>query len=202
MTSSDATALPPGAVESAAARVGTSLSPQPARGGRVGVACATFNGGITTRLLDGALAALDEHGPGAAGATVVWVPGAFELPLAAQHLARAGTVDAVVALGAVIRGDTAHFDFVAGECARGLARVALDEALPVVFGVLTTDTVDQALERCGPGPANKGYEAGLTALEMVGVGHRLLVPVAASRPGGDAARAVSDGAGPLRRRGA
>lgn len=194
MTSSDATALPPGAVESAAERVGTSLGPAPDAGARVALACATFNGGITTRLLDGALAALDEHGPGAASATVVWVPGAFELPLAAQHLARTGTVDAVVALGAVIRGDTAHFDFVAGECARGLARVGLDEALPVVFGVLTTDTVAQALERCAEGPANKGYEAGLTALEMVGLRRRLF--------GQGPARPAPAGAGASRPEGA
>ena len=98
--------------------------------------------------------------------TVAWVPGAFELPLAAMRLAASGTVDAVVALGAVIRGDTGHFDFVAGECAAGLQRVALDTGVPVVFGVLTTDTVDQALARCGEGDDNKGYEAAVTALEM------------------------------------
>lgn len=189
MTSSEETALPAGAVEARTARVGTTLAPALAVDATVALACATFNGAVTARLLDGALAALDEHGSGAAGATVVWVPGAFELPLAAQHLARTGTVDAVVALGAVIRGDTAHFDFVAGECARGLARVALDEALPVVFGVLTTDTVGQALERCAEGPANKGYEAVVCALEMVGLRRRLF--------GGTALRAAA-AAGPAR----
>lgn len=192
MTSSDATALAPGAVEARARRVATTHAPAPAADARVAIACSTFNGGVTVRLLDGALAALDEHGAGAAGATVVWVPGAFELPLAAQHLARTGDVDAVVALGAVIRGDTAHFDFVAGECARGLARVALDEAMPVVFGVLTTDTVEQALERCAEGPANKGYEAGLCALEMVGLRRRLF---------GAAARPAAAGAALLRTEG-
>jgi 6,7-dimethyl-8-ribityllumazine synthase len=97
------------------------------------------------------------------------VPGAVELPLAAARLLWSGNFDAVIALGAVIRGDTAHFDFVAGECAAGLQRVALDTGVPVIFGVLTTDTVAQAQERAGPGETNKGYEAAVTALEMVGL---------------------------------
>jgi len=128
--------------------------------------CAKFNGGITERLLEGALAGLEASGIKATTVTVAWVPGAFELPLAAMRLAESGAVDAVVALGAVIRGETAHFDFVAGECASGLQRAALDTGVPVVFGVLTTDTVDQALARCGAGESNKGYEAVVTALEM------------------------------------
>lgn len=175
MTSSDDTALEPGTVATLAGRVAVSIDPSPDRSARVGVACARFNGAITARLLDGVLRALDAEGPGAATATVVWVPGAFELPLVAQQMARAAAVDAVVALGAVIRGDTAHFDFVAGECASGLARVGLDHGLPVIFGVLTTDTVDQALARCAPGPANKGYEAGISALEMVTLARRFEV---------------------------
>jgi 6,7-dimethyl-8-ribityllumazine synthase len=126
-------------------------------GVRVAVVCGRFNDFITGRLLDGAVAALEKYG--APEPTVVWVPGAFEIPLAAQALAR--THDAVVCLGAVIRGDTPHFDFVAGECASGLQRVQLDTGVPVVFGVLTTNTVAQAEERL-----DKGLESAEVALEM------------------------------------
>ncbi|HUY22262.1 MAG TPA: 6,7-dimethyl-8-ribityllumazine synthase [Acidimicrobiales bacterium] len=167
MTSSDATALSPEAVEAAAARVGASYVGDAGHGdARVAVVCAKFNGGITERLLAGVLAGLEANGVKAVTVSVAWVPGAFELPLAARRLAASGAVDAVVALGAVIRGDTAHFDFVAGECASGLQRVALDTGVPVVFGVLTTETVDQALSRSLDGEQNKGYEAAVTALEM------------------------------------
>ncbi|HTZ10362.1 MAG TPA: 6,7-dimethyl-8-ribityllumazine synthase [Acidimicrobiales bacterium] len=168
MTSSDQTALPPGAEAAVAARVGASHAgdADAAGGARLAVACARFNGGITVRLLDGFLAGLEASGVQPGAVTVAWVPGAFELPLVAQRLA-ARKADVVVALGAVIRGDTAHFDFVAGQCAAGLQRVAVDLGVPVVFGVLTTDTVEQALERSGPGPTNKGFEAARTALEMV-----------------------------------
>lgn len=183
MTAADITAVDPVAVSELASRVAIHLDPVPGTG-RVGLACARFNGGVTTRLLTGALDALDEHGAGAGGTTVVWVPGAYELPLAARAMALGGAVDAVVALGAVIRGDTAHFELVAGECARGLARVALDTGIPVMFGVLTTETVDQALERSRPGPANKGYEAAVGALEMVVVLHELTaLPAGRSREG-------------------
>jgi 6,7-dimethyl-8-ribityllumazine synthase len=140
-----------------------------ASGIQVAFACAVFNGGVTDRLLTGALAELEARGGVPADVTVVWVPGAYELPLAARALAAAGSADAVVALGAVIRGDTGHYDFVAGECAAGLQRVQLDTGVPVVFGVLTTDTVDQALVRSEPDAANKGREAAATAVEMVGV---------------------------------
>ncbi|MGH9006702.1 MAG: 6,7-dimethyl-8-ribityllumazine synthase [Acidimicrobiales bacterium] len=136
------------------------------RGLRVGVGCALFNGGITRRLLDGCLGGLAEASVDRADITVAWVPGAFELPLAAQRFADAGTIDAVVCLGAVIRGDTSHFDFVAGQCASGLARVALDSGMPVVFGVLTTDNVDQALERARDDETNKGREAARSAVQM------------------------------------
>ena len=167
MTSSDATALPPGALEAAGSRVGASYDGEGhAPGARVAVVCAKFNGGITARLLDGALAGLGAHGVDPSGVTVAWVPGAFELPLGALRVAMSGRVDAVIALGAVIRGETAHFDFVAGECASGLQRAALDSSVPVVFGVLTTDTVEQALARACDGPDNKGYEAARSALEM------------------------------------
>jgi len=171
MTSSDATALSPGAVAEVGGRVGASFDGNPGRaaqaeGASVALACAKFNGGITERLIDGALRAFDKHGLPAQSVEVAWVPGAFELPVAALRLAASGRVRAVVALGAVIRGDTAHFEYVAGPCAQGLQRVALDSGIPVVFGVLTTEDVDQALARSGAGDDNKGYEAAVTALEM------------------------------------
>jgi 6,7-dimethyl-8-ribityllumazine synthase len=178
MTSSDATALSADGIDAAARRVGSSHVGDVAGEARVALVCAKFNGGITERLLDGALAGLETSGTKAATVTVAWVPGAFELPLAALRLASSGVVDAVVALGAVIRGDTAHFDFVAGECASGLQRAALDTGIPVVFGVLTTDTVEQALDRCAEGESNKGYEAAVTALEMADLLRKL--PVSAS----------------------
>jgi 6,7-dimethyl-8-ribityllumazine synthase len=135
---------------------------------RVGVAVARFNQAVTEALLDGALAALREAGVADDAIDVVMVPGAFELPLTAQRMAVAGRYDAIVALGAVVRGDTPHFDFVAGEATTGLMRVALERDLPVAFGVLTTDTMEQALARAGGGHGNKGYDAAMTALEMVG----------------------------------
>jgi 6,7-dimethyl-8-ribityllumazine synthase len=167
MTSSDDTVLRPGAIAEVAQIVGHSYEGQAAGPARVAVACAKFNGAITVRLLDGVLGGLKDHGVPLESVAVVWVPGAVELPLAASRLCLSGDYDAVIALGAVIRGDTAHFDFVAGECAAGLQRVALDTGLPVVFGVLTTDTVAQAEERARADKTNKGYEAALTALEMV-----------------------------------
>jgi 6,7-dimethyl-8-ribityllumazine synthase len=181
MTSSDITALSPGAVADVAARVGASHVGNPGRaaqsaGTSVALACAKFNGGITERLVDGALRAFEKHGLPAQSVEVAWVPGAFELPAAAARLAASGRVLAVVALGAVIRGETAHFEYVAGPCAEGLQRVALDTGIPVVFGVLTTEDVDQALERSGAGDDNKGFEAAVTALEMAdllgGIGDR------------------------------
>jgi 6,7-dimethyl-8-ribityllumazine synthase len=180
MTSSDATALSADAIDVVAGRVGTSYAGDPSGEARVALVCAKFNGGITERLLEGALAGLEAGGIKAATVTVAWVPGAFELPLTAMRLAQSGAVDAVVALGAVIRGETAHFDFVAGECASGLQRTALDTGVPVVFGVLTTETVDQALARCASGEANKGYEAAVTALEMTDLLRKL--PSSVSRP--------------------
>jgi 6,7-dimethyl-8-ribityllumazine synthase len=174
MTSSDRTALPADAKSRAAARVGSSLDPTDlvpdiADGARIGFACAEFNGGITDRMLAAALDELERSGCEASAAVVAWVPGAFELPLVARGMAASGRVDAVVALGAVIRGDTGHYDFVAGECASGLQRVQLDTGLPVVFGVLTTDTVEQALVRSLPDGTNKGAEAARTALETLAV---------------------------------
>ena len=135
---------------------------------RVAVACGRFNDVITERLLNGCRAGLRAHGVGADDIAELWAPGAFELPLVAKALAETGRYDAVVTLGAVIRGGTPHFDFVAGECASGVARVSLDTGVPVVFGVLTTDTVEQAEERSVPDTReNKGWEAAETAIEMV-----------------------------------
>ncbi len=143
------------------------------RGLRVALACSRFNGNVTDLLLAGALAELDELGVAEADRTVAWVPGAFELPLAAMAMARTGLYDAVVCLGAVIRGETSHYDFVAGECAAGLQRVQLDMSLPVVFGVLTTESLEQALARAGGALGNKGSESAATAVEMVNVLRRI-----------------------------
>lgn len=133
---------------------------------RVGVACGRFNDLVTERLLAGAIDGLVRHGVDEASITVVWAPGAIELPLVAQRLATSGEVDAIIALGAVVRGETDHHEHVGGQCAAGLQRVALDTGVPVAFGVLTTHTLDQALERAGAKAGNKGYEAAETALEM------------------------------------
>lgn len=134
---------------------------------RVALACSRFNDLITERLRAGAHSGLIRHGVDEASITEAWVPGAFELPLVAQRLAASGEFDAVIALGAVIRGATGHYEHVAGQCASGLQRVQLDTGVPVVFGVLTTDTLEQALERAGVKAGNKGFEAASTAIEMV-----------------------------------
>jgi len=153
----------------------TSASPTPltAAGFRLAVILSRYNEDIVQGLLAGARAAFRAHGGTEAALRVEQVPGAFELPLAARALALSGTVDAVVALGCVIRGDTAHFEYVAGECARGLSRVMLDTGVPVSFGVLTVETHAQALERCASGPLNKGAEALETALAMAALLRRL-----------------------------
>jgi len=137
-------------------------------GVRVGIVCGRFNDHVTSRLLDGALNSLAVHGVAEDDVTLVWVPGAFEIPLAARTLAASGTVDAVVTLGAVIRGETAHFDYVAGECARGVQDAQLATGVPIVFGVLTTENLEQALARSDESD-NKGEESARAALEMVAV---------------------------------
>ena len=139
-----------------------------ANGLNFAILVARFNSAITEKLLAGAREALTKAG--AKSQEVFYVPGAFELPLAAQRLARSGNWDALVALGCVIRGDTAHFDFVAGECARGLQQVMLETTVPIAFGVLTTDTVEQADARAGGDRGNKGLDAAMTAIEMVRFG--------------------------------
>ena len=137
-----------------------------ARGRRFAVAVSRFNGIVTSKLLEGALAAFRRHGVGDQDVDVAWSPGAFELPLVAQRLARSEQFDAVVCLGAVIRGETSHFDFVAGQAAAGIQRVALETGVPCIFGVLTTETLDQALERAGGKHGNKGWESATAAVEM------------------------------------
>jgi 6,7-dimethyl-8-ribityllumazine synthase len=129
--------------------------------------CGRFNGGVTSRLLDGALSAAEKCGISRDQIAIAWAPGAYELPYLAHQFATSTSVDAVIALGAVIRGDTGHYDLVAGECARGLQDVQLATGVPVIFGVLTTNTIEQALERSLPDETNKGRESLLTALEMV-----------------------------------
>jgi 6,7-dimethyl-8-ribityllumazine synthase len=135
--------------------------------GRVAVVVSRFNELVTQRLLAGARSCLAERGIPESAVDVVWVPGAFELPLAAASAAASGRYRAVVALGCVIRGETAHFDYVAGEAARGLQTVALTYRIPVGFGVLTTETFEQAVERAGGEAGNKGYDAADAALRMV-----------------------------------
>jgi len=147
-------------------KVAESAAPVDAAGLRVAIVAARYNEAIVEQLIAGARAAWSAAGGADAALRLERVPGAFELPLAAQALATKGGVDAVVALGCVIRGDTAHFDYVAGECARGLQDVALKSGVPVSFGVLTTDTAAQAEERAVPGPLNKGAEALVTAVAM------------------------------------
>jgi 6,7-dimethyl-8-ribityllumazine synthase len=136
---------------------------------RIAIACSRFNGDVTNKLLAGARAELARSGVAQADTTVVWVPGAFELPLIALALARTGSYDAVICLGAVIRGETSHYEFVAGECATGIQRVQLELGLPVVFGVLTTENREQALARAGGAVGNKGTDAATTAIEMANV---------------------------------
>jgi 6,7-dimethyl-8-ribityllumazine synthase len=136
---------------------------------RIGIVVARFNQAVTDALLGGARDALAKHGVADDSLDVVIVPGAFELPLCAQRLAATGRYDALVCLGAVVRGDTPHFDYVAGEAARGIGAVARQYDLPVTFGVLTTDDMAQALARAGGPHGNKGYDAAMTALEMVAI---------------------------------
>jgi 6,7-dimethyl-8-ribityllumazine synthase len=144
-----------------------SIAPADTAGKRFAVIAAAFNEAVVRKLLEGAVAGFREHGVGDDRLEVVWTPGAFELPLAARRAADSGRFDAVVCLGAVIRGETAHFDFVAGEAARGIQRASMDTGVPVIFGVLTTDNQDQALERAGGSRGNKGWDAALAAMQMV-----------------------------------
>jgi 6,7-dimethyl-8-ribityllumazine synthase len=136
---------------------------------RIGVVCARFNDLITERLLAGTRDGLVRHGVDEDAITVAWVPGSFEIPLVARTMAASGRFDAVICLGAVIRGATGHYEQVANQCAAGIARAALDSGVPVIFGVLTTETIEQAIERAGTKAGNKGFEAALGAIETVRV---------------------------------
>ncbi len=141
-----------------------------AKGKKVAIIVSRFNSFVVESLLEGAVDALKRHGNVEDNdITVVRVPGAYELPVAAKRLAQKGGYDAIIAIGAVIRGGTPHFDFVAGECNKGLAQVSMEFTLPVAFGVITTDTIEQAIDRAGLKVGNKGAEAALSALEMINV---------------------------------
>ncbi len=133
---------------------------------RVGIVVADFNGFITSRLLEGAKAALERHGVRDDDVTVATVPGSFELTLIARTMAESGRYDAIICLGAVIRGDTDHYHHVAGQAASGIARVSESTGIPVIFGVLTTDTMEQAINRAGGKQGNNGYGSGIAAIEM------------------------------------
>lgn len=137
--------------------------------GRIGIVVSRFNETITRQLLAGARDCLVRHGTADDSIEAVWVPGAWEIPVAVRALARSGRYAAVIALGAVIRGATPHFDYVAGGVANGVANVGLETGVPIIFGVLTTDTIEQAVERSGTKAGNKGWDAAMAALEMVDV---------------------------------
>ncbi|MGD9601280.1 MAG: 6,7-dimethyl-8-ribityllumazine synthase [Gammaproteobacteria bacterium] len=136
---------------------------------KIAIVCSRFNHFIVDQLEAGCIDALTRHGVAIGDITVVKVPGAFEIPVVARRLAKSGKCDAVIALGAVIRGSTPHFDHVAGACTSGLAAAAADSGVPVVFGVLTVDSIEQAIERAGTKAGNKGADAALTAIEMIAV---------------------------------
>ena len=140
-----------------------------ASGKRFALVASRFNELITRKLLEGAIDCLIRHQAQQENLTIVWVPGAFEIPIAAKKLAMSGSVDAVICLGAVIRGATPHFDYIAAEVSKGLAAVSLETGKPVAFGVLTTDTIEQAIERAGTKSGNKGFDAALSAIEMTDV---------------------------------
>mgnify|MGYP001198581085 CR=1 FL=1 len=144
-----------------------------ARGRRVALVASRFNDFITRELLAGAHDCLARHGVAAADVDEVWVPGSFELPLAAARLARAGRYGAVICLGCLIQGDTPHFHYIAAEVTKGVAQIALETGVPVVFGVITAETLDQAIERAGTKAGNKGFDAALSALELIDLYARL-----------------------------
>jgi 6,7-dimethyl-8-ribityllumazine synthase len=137
-----------------------------AAGKRFGIVISRFNEFITGRLLDGAMDALVRHGAEDEKIGVAWVPGAFEIPVVAQKMAGSGAYDAIICLGCVIRGGTPHFDYIAAEVSKGVAQVAMKSSVPVIFGVLTTDNIEQAIERAGTKAGNKGAEAAINAIEM------------------------------------
>jgi 6,7-dimethyl-8-ribityllumazine synthase len=143
---------------------GRLVAPQ---GSRFALVVSRFNSFITERLLEGALDGLRRHGVSVQDVNVVRVPGSWELPIVCQRIAKSGKVDAIIALSAIIRGDTPHFDYVAAEASKGIAHVTMETGVPIAFGVLTTDTVEQAVDRAGTKSGNKGFDAAATAVEMV-----------------------------------
>ena len=138
-----------------------------AEGMKIGIVAARFNEFIVSKLLSGAEDALIRHGANGDDITVAWVPGAFEIPTAAQKMAKSGKYDAVICLGAVIRGSTSHYDYVCNEVSKGVAHIALETGVPTLFGVVTTENIEQAIERAGTKAGNKGYDAAMAAIEMV-----------------------------------
>ncbi|MFB6362559.1 6,7-dimethyl-8-ribityllumazine synthase [Paenibacillus elgii] len=143
------------------------------QGLKYGIVVGRFNEFITNKLLGGALDALKRHGVQEDEVEIAWVPGAFEIPLIAQKMAESGKYDAVITLGAVIRGSTPHFDYVCNETAKGVAAISLKTGIPVIFGVLTTDSIEQAVERAGTKAGNKGWEAASSAIEMANLTKQL-----------------------------
>lgn len=137
-----------------------------AAGLKFGIVASRFNEFITSKLVDGAMDALKRHGANMAKVDVAWVPGAFEIPQVCQKMAKSNKYDAVICLGCVIKGDTPHFDYIAAEVSKGVAAVGLQSGIPVIFGVLTTDSIEQAVERAGTKAGNKGFEAASSAIEM------------------------------------
>jgi len=137
-----------------------------AKGYKFGIVVGRFNEFITNKLLGGALDALKRHGAEDENIEVAWVPGAFEIPLVAQTMAKGGKYDAIICLGAVIRGGTPHFDYICAEVSKGIAKVSMDTGLPTVFGIITADTIEQAIERAGTKAGNKGWDAAVTGIEM------------------------------------
>lgn len=133
---------------------------------KIGIVAGRFNEFITGKLLSGALDALKRHGVSEEHVSVAWVPGAFEIPLTAKKMAKTNHYDAIITLGTVIRGATPHFDYVCAEVAKGVANAAMESGIPVIFGVLTTDTIEQAIERAGTKAGNKGWESAVSAIEM------------------------------------
>lgn len=148
-----------------------------ATGLRVGIVVSRWNEFITSKLLGGALDALERHGADPSAVDVAWVPGSFEISIVAQEFARSGQYQAVICLGALIRGATPHFDYLAGEVTKGIGQAGLSSGVPVIFGVLTTESIEQAIERAGTKAGNKGFEAAVTAIEMA----NLMAELAAAR---------------------
>lgn len=134
---------------------------------KIGIVAARFNEFITGKLISGAEDSLKRHGLIGDNIHLVWVPGAYEIPFIAKKMAQTGNYDAIIALGAVIKGSTPHFDYVCSEVSKGVASVGLDSNIPIIFGVLTTNTIEEAIERAGTKAGNKGFDAGMTAIEMV-----------------------------------